>query len=1096
MSLASGGAVSEGEYLSIDDRIRLLGAVAAADALRDRGKRQHVLSELRRELAPEFNLGAPGAPDADAALIFRECERLGALRQLISVVRLIEGPSEAGSHLETLASELLPRPVLTPAEQRRLESLFGTLPAAMLLEILETEELRAYRNIDAENAAKVIQVFQDITKDNDNGDARFGFLAFLELCSHRADTYVTIQAHQIVHKASDRSGLGARVDEYCHRLSEGTPDNEKESSDVSAESRRETVMPTLVPPTSGEIEVRIPTLPTATSDSAFEIGPAIMGGVPPQNPNFTGRETMLEDLKAALRESNRAAVLPHTLHGLGGVGKSQLAIEYARRFQADYDLIWWIPADDETNIRRSFVSLARRLSLPESSDQTYTVETVLDQLRIGRPTPNWLLIYDGADDPAKLHNYVPSGSGHVLITSRNQSWVHQSTVIEVDVFEVEESIEFLTRRWEGIGIEEARVLAGELGHLPLALDQAAAVHTETGMTMAEFLTQLRESPAKMLAEGAGSNYPHSVARTWRLAYDKLSAESPAAAQLLDVCSFLSSQPIAVPMLASGRGAPLPAALADALRDDIKMRRAVRDLGRYALAQLDTSRDFIKIHMLVRALVRAGLDEDVRNETERSAHNLLALANPGTPDNSVTWSQHAQIAPHVIPSGVIMSDDPHVRRIVLDQIRYFFVRGNYKDSRALAERALEIWRGSLGPDDEMTLVANFHLGNALRALGEYAQARAINEDTLERMVRVLGPDHEHTLRMTNSHAADFRLLGDFHRAMKLDEENLARYRRILDDADPATLRSANNLAVDYRLIGSFRQARDIDEDNWRLRASVLGENNPEVLSSANSVIRDMYGFGEYQEALKLEREILAKYEQLLPGHAFILLAERNLAILLRKTGNYDQAAMLSESNFEQTGSQFGPKHEHTLAAMMTLSNALRLVKKITRAESVSRDALSLYEEGFGAEHPFTLSCTVNLSIVLRAKGDVEEAYARDSKTLEALRRVVGPDHPYTLCCASNMSNNLAKMGRSDEAKAVSAEVLDRSRQARVPDHPYTLACAVNLALDLEATGAKAEAAALHAETIETMRSTLGTEHPETANAERKRRAECDSEVPTT
>jgi tetratricopeptide (TPR) repeat protein len=1093
MSTASGGAVSEGEYLSIDDRIRLLDAVAAVEPMRDPGLRRQVLSELNRELSPEFNLGSPDAIDADVAAIFRECERLGALWQLVRVVRLVGGASEAVVHLETLAGELIPQLVLTPAEQRRLEELFGTLPRAVLQEILAAEKLRPYQNIDAENAAKIIQLFQASTKDNDD-DARLAFLIFLELCSHRSDTYVGIQAHQIVHKASARSGLGPKVDNICHQLSAGTLGKENESPDVSDESHR-MVMPTLVPPTSGEIEVRIPTLPTATSDSTFEIGPAIMGGVPPQNPNFTGRETMLENLKAALRESNRAAVLPHTLHGLGGVGKSQLAIEYARRFQAEYELIWWIPADDDISIRRSFVSLARRLNLPESNDWTYTVETVLESLRLGRPTPNWLLIYDGADEPAKLHSYLPSGSGHVLITSRNQSWVNQSTVIEVDVFEVGESIEFLTRRWEGISTEDARLLAEELGHLPLALDQAAAVHTETGMTMAEYLRLLKASPGQVLAEGTAGNYPHSVARTWRLAYDKLIEESPAAAQLLEVCSFLSSQPIAVPMLARGRGARLPDELREALRDDIKMRRAVRDLGRFALAQLDTSRDFIRIHMLVRALVRDGLDEQVRNATERSAHELLALANPGTPDNSVTWSQHAQIAPHVIPSGVIMSDDAHVRRIVLDQIRYFFVIGNYQDSKVLAEHAVETWHGSLGADDEMTLVASFHLGNALRALGEYAQARKINEDTLERMVRVLGPNHEHTLRMTNSHAADLRMVGDFRGAMKLDEENLERHRHILDDADPATLRSANNLAVDYRLIGDFPKARDIDEGNWRRRASVLGENNPEVLSSANSVVRDMYGFGEYQDALSLEREILAKYEPLLPGHAFVLLARRNLAILLRKTGKYPEATSLSESNYRLSSSQFGPEHEQTLAAMMTLSNALRLAGDLPRALSTGEEALSLYGSNLGAEHPFTLACAVNLAIVLRASGDLGRAHELDNKTLETLRRVVGPDHPYALCAASNMSNDLARMARSEEARAVSAEVLERSRRARVPDHPYTLACAVNLALDLEATGARADAAALRAETIEKLRHKLGTEHPETANAERDRRAECDSEVPS-
>ena len=1071
--MASGGTVHEGEYLDIDDKIRLQDAIVAVEAMRDPQQRQAVLSELRRELAPEFYLEAT---DADATAIFRECDRLGGLWRLIRVVRFVGGPSEAVNQLEALAGELIPPSVLSPAEHERLEVLLATFPSSEFREILEAEELSAYQNIETENVANIIQQLQGGTQDN--SDARLAFLIFLELCSHRAvDDYIGFQLHKIVHNVSVRSGLDSKVDEYCHRLSGSALSRDKKSSGGQVDPHRETEMPTLGPPTSGENEVRIPTLSTNLSDSAFEVGPAIMGGVPPQNPNFTGRDAMLQELRTALREHNRAAVLPHTLHGLGGVGKSQLAIEYARRFQGDYELIWWIPADDMTYIRRSFVSLARRLNLPESNDKAYTVQTVLDQLRIGRPTPKWLLIYDGADDPALLHDYLPSGSGHVLITSRNQGWVNQSTIIEVDVFDPEESVEFLTLRWDGIGRDEARVLADELGHLPLALDQAAAVHTETGMTMAEYLRLLRKSPGQMLDEGTAGNYPYSVARTWRLAYEKLREESAAAVQLLDVCSFLSSQPISVPMLASGRGAPLPSALAEALRDEIKMRRAVRDLGRYALAQLDTSRDFIKIHMLVRALVRDGLAEDVRNATERSAHELLALANPGTPDSSLTWSQHAQIAPHVIPSGVILSGDPHVRRIVLDQIRYFFVRGNYQDSRALAERAVEIWHGSLGPDDEMTLVANFHLGNALRALGENAKARKINEDTLERMILVLGPDHEHTLRMTNSHAADFRLLGDFSQAMELDNANLARYRSILDDGDPATLRSANNVAVDYRLIGDFPKAREIDEDNWRLRSSVLGENNPEVLSSANSVVRDMYGFGEYQEALSLQREILTKYEQLMQDHAFILLGRRNEAILLRKNGQYNEAVEVSDINFTLSKNRFGPEHEHTLAAMMTFSNSLRQTGDLLRARSVGDNALSIYRSNFGEEHPFTLACTVNLSIVLRAQGELEQAFDQDGKTLEALRQVVGPNHPYALCCLSNISNNLARMGRSDEARVMSEEALKRSRQARVKDHPYTLACAVNYALDLDAVGKKAEAAVLRSETIETMRSRLGTEHPE-------------------
>jgi cellulose biosynthesis protein BcsQ/tetratricopeptide (TPR) repeat protein len=841
----------------------------------------------------------------------------------------------------------------------------------------------------------------------------------------------------------------------------------------------------LSPPASPAI-----TTPVA-ADSLLRI-PAIMGGVPPLNPDFTGREEMLQELHRELRRQSRTTVLPRTIQGLGGVGKSQLAVEYARRFQADYDLIWWIPSDGELSVQRSLVSLARRLALPEADDMTYTVERVLDQLRSGLPTSNWLLIYDGAGEPRDLREYLPSGSGHVLITSRSRSWVSQSSIIELDVFTPEESVAFLTRRWGDISLEDAERLADELGHLPLALEQAAAVHSETGMPLAEYLRLLIDSPGRVLADGL----ERSVTRTYHLAFSQLSEQSPAAAQLLAVCSFLSSNPIAVGILVRGRGAPLPAALSDALHDDMKIRQAVRSLGRYALAQSDAGGDFITIHKLVRALVRDGLTGEEYAATQQAAHGLLALATPGAPDNKWTWAQHAEVAPHVVPSGIIMSRDPHVLRTVLDQTRYLFVIGNYSQSLTLAELAAETWTESFGPDNELTLAARLHVGHARRALGEYTRAREINQGALQRAQRVLGLDHEQTLHLANSYGADLRLLGDFGQALDVDAENLERCRGGLGDLDPATLRSANNLAVDYRLIGRYSQALEMDQDTWRKRANALGDNNPEMLSSTTSMTSDFYDLGEYERALALEEESLAKYEPLLPSHIFILTAMRNLAMLTRKVGNYVEAVRLSTATFELSRDRVGPMNELTLSAMITLCNALREAGDLTKALRMGEDVQERYRAQFGPEHPFTLASANNLSIVYRSLGNVQDAGALDDRTLEALERILGRDHPYTLCCACNTANNLAMTGRHAEAQQTSEQVFERSRRLRGPDHPYTLACAGNLSIDLDATGATAEAATLRRDVLDGMRQRFGLEHPDIVNFERGRRAECDIEVPKT
>ena len=830
------------------------------------------------------------------------------------------------------------------------------------------------------------------------------------------------------------------------------------------------------------------------SPSTGDSTPVIMGGVPTPTLHFTGRDQTIQALRAALNPAGRETA-PHALLGLSGVGKTQLAIEFARRFQADYGLIWWIHSDEDFSLRRSFVSLARRLGLPESDNMAYTVSTVLDELGRGRPTSNWLLIYDGAGEPEQLREYLPSGPGHVLITSRSQSWAAHSevTVSEVDVFTPDESLRFLRRRWNGIRAGDASQLAEELGHLPLALEQAAALHRETGMPVDEYLRLLRATPERMLSEGETSQ--RSVSRSWRLAFGQVKEQSPAAAEVLELCAFLGSDGVAVPILIRGRGAPLPPPLAETLRDDIRLRRAIRELGRYALAQVDTRRDLIKVHRLVRALVIEGMSKDDRSEMTHSAHALLALANPGTPDDEVTWPEHAQVARHVLPSGVILSADPHVRRVALDQIRYYYVIGDYAESAALAGQTVAVWQDLLGLDNEMTLVAGLHLGNALRALGDYQQAREVTMQTLERMRRVLGPDHEYTLRAANSRSADLRLLGDFRAAFTLDQDNLRRYQRLMHEDDPATLRSANNLAIDLHLLGSYEDARRVDEDTLRRRTVLLGSQNPELLSSVNAVARDLYGSGEYAAALALQRESLTAHEQLVANHATVI-AGRNVAILERKVGHYGQAVTLSKAAMERSASLFGPLHEHSLAAMMTLGNALRASGDLTGARRTGEENLARYRDQFGQEHPFTLACASNFTIVLRAQGELDLASAMDESTLATMQRTLGLDHPYTLCCACNVGNNLAAQGRHPEALGMTGETVIRSERVRAADHPFTLGCTANLALDLHATGDAGRAAVLRQDSIARLRVKLGPDHPETLRVEDGQRAECDIEVPPT
>ena len=211
--------------------------------------------------------------------------------------------------------------------------------------------------------------------------------------------------------------------------------------------------------------------------------------MPARNADFTGRGATLELLRDKLAGGGVAVVLAQALYGLGGVGKTQLALEYAHRFMADYDLVWWVPSERAEEISLSLAELARKMGLKVGDNVAEAAEAALEELRRDT-TPHWLLIFDNADDPKQLEPYLPTGSGHVLITSRNQAWTHAAEPLEVDVFTRDESVAHLLRHVPELDPADANRVAEALGHLPLAVEQASAWLEQTGMPARAYVEQL------------------------------------------------------------------------------------------------------------------------------------------------------------------------------------------------------------------------------------------------------------------------------------------------------------------------------------------------------------------------------------------------------------------------------------------------------------------------------------------------------------------------------------------------------------------------------------------------------------------------------
>jgi hypothetical protein len=683
--------------------------------------------------------------------------------------------------------------------------------------------------------------------------------------------------------------------------------------------------------------------------------------LPARNLSFSGREDLLATLRERLVSGDRAVV--QALRGMGGVGKTQIAIEYAHRYAATYDLIWWVDSEQALLIGDQLATLGAAMGCLRAGAGTEVARmAVLGELR---QRSGWLLIFDNVVQPADIAGWLPDiGTGHVLITTRSTGWHERvASPVEVDVFTRAESVALLCERVPWLSDADAQALASRLGDLPLAIIQAASYLTESRMPPDEYLDLLSTRAAQLLGHGTPESYPQSLAGSIKLIMERLTVRSPAAAALARICAFLAPEPIPL-VIFPAAASQLPSPLAEAATDPITWRNVLAELNQAAIARID--HQTLSLHRVTQAVLRghalSAADRDI-------AGTVLVTSKPPDADNPANWPAWALMLPHILVSDPAHSDRADLRDLACQAARYLLARADTQAAHDLASDLYQTWQHRLGPTNSQTLAAASHLSHALLNKGEFDQARQMDEETLGHRRQTLGEDHPRTLASASNLSSDLYALGDYQAARQLNEDTLARRRRVSGYDDPGALTTASNLANCMSALAEYQAARQLDEDTLARRRRILGDDHPDTLSSANNLASDLSSLGDDQAARQLDEDTLARRRRILgDDHLDTLSSANNLASRLSALGDHQAARQLDED---------------------TLARRRRIL---------------------GEDHPRTLTSAENLANDLFALGDHQAARQLREDTLARRRRILGDDHPDTVRSASDLAANLQALGK--------------------------------------------------------------------------------------
>jgi tetratricopeptide (TPR) repeat protein len=754
-----------------------------------------------------------------------------------------------------------------------------------------------------------------------------------------------------------------------------------------------------------------------------------------------------------------------TVYGLGGCGKSALALECAYRALADRDAarVFWVPAISRDSFELAYREIAASLRIPGSSDSNANINKLVKDTLSADSSGSWLMIVDNADDPAvlqgvaigdlrsaRLSDFLPrSRQGAILFTTRSRKAAQTLTsnhVLELKDMSQEEARQLLVQRVtekalldDPLAIEQ---LLSILACLPLAIVQAAAFINSNQIPASEYVTLFEDADAEteLFSEQFedSSRYEgmdSTIAKTWHISFAQIRKQDPLAADYLAFMACIDRINVPQSLLPSGGSR-------------VQQIKALGTLTGYAFIteRQQTihgaeSEKFFDMHRLVYLALVTWLQEHGGRAgwVCTAIDRLNDLVPYGGHERKEVWVPYL---PHAISiAGCEDAVEEATRASLLGKVgRCQESLGQYASAEASHRQELGLRKRVLGPEHPFTLASMGNLALVLGRQGKYEEAEAMNRQTLARREKVLGPEHPDTLTSMSNLAGVLDSQGQYEEAEAMNRQTLARREKVLGPEHLETLTSMGNLAGVLDSQGKYEEAEAMNRQTLARWEKVLGPEHPGTLTSMNNLAGVLDSQGKYEKAEAMNRQTLARWEKVLgPEHPFTLASMGNLAGVLGRQGKYEEAEAMNRQELECTRMVLGPEHPDTLTSMSNLAGVLGRQGKYEEAEAMNRQTLARREKVLGPEHPDTLTSMSNLAGVLGRQGKYEEAEAMHGQTLARREKVLGHVHPSTLTSVYCLAYLLSTTRRYNEALALYKRACAGYETVLGRDHPTTRAC---------------------------------------------------------